>query len=39
MQRQLADVQDEIDRASDADLRSLWDRKMALQRELDQFQR
>ncbi len=39
MQRKLAELQDEIDRSPSQDLRALWDRKMLLQRELDQFQR
>ena len=39
MQRQLAGLQEEIDRSPNADLRTLWERKMELQRQLDQFQR
>ena len=39
MQRELAGLQEEIDRSPDADLRTLWERKMELQRQLDQFQR
>jgi DNA primase len=39
MQRELAGLQEEIDRSPDGDLRTLWERKMELQRQLDQFQR
>jgi DNA primase len=39
VERELAGIQDEIDRAPHADFRALSERKMVLQRQLDQFPR